>query len=82
MSDDTDMPDAPSDLSEDLAEEFGPDPVVPDASDATYEAGVTVPAASTIKTYQHLVQHLSQQKVLLTAFLNVFRNCSFISSHG
>jgi len=52
------------------------------AVDATFHPGVSVPALPTVTSYLHLMKHFGQQKILHQSFLNVFRNCSFISSRG
>jgi len=52
------------------------------AVDATFRPGVTVPATPPVTSYLRLMKHFGQQGILHQSFLEVFRNCSFISSHG
>jgi len=52
------------------------------AVDATFHPGVAVPATPPVTSYLRLMTHFGQQEILHQSFLEVFRNCSFISPHG
>jgi hypothetical protein len=52
------------------------------AADATFHPGVAVPASPPVTSYLRLIKHFGQQGILHQSFLEVFRNCSFISSRG
>jgi len=52
------------------------------AVDATFHPGVAVPATPPVTSYLRLMKHFGQQGILYQSFLEVFRNCSFISSRG
>lgn len=52
------------------------------AVDATFHPGVAVPATPPVTSYLRLMQHFGQQGILHQSFLNIFRNCSFVSSRG
>jgi hypothetical protein len=52
------------------------------AVDATFHPGVAVPATPPVMSYLHLMKHFGQQAILHQSFLEVFRNCSFISLRG
>jgi hypothetical protein len=49
-------------------------------ADATFHPGVAVPASPPVTSYLHLMKHFGQQEILHQSFLEVFRNCSVISS--
>lgn len=52
------------------------------AVDATFHPGVAVPATPPVTSYLRLMTHFGQQGILHQSFLEVFRNCSLISSHS
>jgi hypothetical protein len=52
------------------------------AVDATFQPGVAVPATPPLTSYLRLMTHFGQQEILHQSFLEVFRNCPFISPPG